>query len=137
MVFASCSPLNALIFSVVYFWMPTPQRSPHVPINVFLPYTIFILRVSISDQHYLELVGLVLHFGIYKTFTFNVNVLKDLHSIPLLGVYFIFAFKSKQVGAKMEKSTQPVYWGCTVITGHTVVGDMLHWAPRMCRATFS
>ena len=26
------------------------------------------------------------------------------------------------------KSTQPVYWGRTVITGRTVVGDMLEWA---------
>ena len=31
----------------------------------------------------------------------------------------------KQVGAKMGKTTQPVYWGRTVITGHTVVEDML------------
>ena len=37
-------------------------------------------------------------------------------------------FKSYQVGAKMGKSTRPVYWGRTVITGHTVVGDMLEWA---------
>ena len=28
----------------------------------------------------------------------------------------------------MGKSTQPVYWGRSVITGHTVVGDMLEWA---------
>ena len=34
----------------------------------------------------------------------------------------------KQVGAKMGKSTRPVYWGRTVITGCTVVGDMLEWA---------
>ena len=32
---------------------------------------------------------------------------------------------AKQVGAKMGKSTRPVYWGRTVIMGHTVVGDML------------
>ena len=38
-----------------------------------------------------------------------------------------------QVGAKMGKLTRPVYWGRTVITGHTV-GDMLDWAPRMCSA---
>ena len=31
----------------------------------------------------------------------------------------------EQVGAKMGKSTQPVYWGRTVKTGRTVVGDML------------
>ena len=42
-----------------------------------------------------------------------------------------------QVGAKMGKSTRPVYWGHTVITGRTVVGDMLQWAPRMCSATSS
>ena len=41
----------------------------------------------------------------------------------------------KQVGAKMGKSTRPVYWGRAVITGRTVVGDMLQWAPRMCSAT--
>ena len=34
----------------------------------------------------------------------------------------------KQVGAKMGKSTRPVYWGRSVITVHTVVGDMLEWA---------
>ena len=28
----------------------------------------------------------------------------------------------------MGKSTQPLYWGRSVITGHTVVGDMLEWA---------
>ena len=33
-----------------------------------------------------------------------------------------------QVGAKMGKSTRPVYWGRSVIAGHTVVGDMLEWA---------
>ena len=35
---------------------------------------------------------------------------------------------NNQVGAKMGKSTRPVYWGHTVITGCTVVGDMLEWA---------
>ena len=34
----------------------------------------------------------------------------------------------QQVGAKMGKSTWPVYRGRTVITGCTVVGDMLEWA---------
>ena len=33
-----------------------------------------------------------------------------------------------QVGAKMGKSTRPIYWGPTVITGRSVVGDMLEWA---------
>ena len=28
----------------------------------------------------------------------------------------------------MGKSPRPVYWGRTVITGRTVVGDMLEWA---------
>ena len=31
----------------------------------------------------------------------------------------------------MGKSTRPVYWGCTLIIGHTVVGDMLEWAHRL------
>ena len=35
------------------------------------------------------------NFGIYKTFTFHVNMLKDPLSLPLLGIYFTFAFKSK------------------------------------------
>ena len=42
--------------------------------------------------------GRTLHctnFGIYKTFTFHVNMLKDPLSLPLLGIYFTFAFKSK------------------------------------------
>ena len=34
----------------------------------------------------------------------------------------------------MGKSTRPVYWGRTVITGRSMVGDMLHWAPRTCSA---
>ena len=37
----------------------------------------------------------------------------------------------------MGKSTRPVYWGCTVKTGRTVVRDMPEWAPRMCSATSS
>ena len=28
----------------------------------------------------------------------------------------------------MGESTRPVYWGRIVITGRTVVGDMLEWA---------
>ena len=28
----------------------------------------------------------------------------------------------------MGKSPSPVYWGRTLITGRTVVGDMLEWA---------
>ena len=34
-------------------------------------------------------------FGIYKTFTFHVNMPKDPLSSLLLGIYFTFAFKSK------------------------------------------
>ena len=37
----------------------------------------------------------------------------------------------------MGKSTRPIYWGRTVKTGRTVVGDMLQWAPRMGNATSS
>ena len=37
----------------------------------------------------------------------------------------------------MGKSTRSVYSGRTMITGHTVVGDMLEWAARMCNATSS
>ena len=37
----------------------------------------------------------------------------------------------------MGKSTRPVYWGRTVISGRTEVADMLQWAPRMCGATSS
>ena len=36
-----------------------------------------------------------MNFGIYKTFTFHVNMLKDPLSLPLLGIYSTFAFKSK------------------------------------------
>ena len=36
-----------------------------------------------------------MNFGIYKTFTFHVNMPKDPLSSPLLGIYFTFAFKSK------------------------------------------
>ena len=36
-----------------------------------------------------------MNFGIYKTFTFFVNMLKDPLSSPLLGIYCTFAFKSK------------------------------------------
>ena len=42
-----------------------------------------------------------------------------------------------QVGAMMVKSTRPVYWGRTVITGRTVVGDMIEWTPSMCSVTSS
>ena len=41
-----------------------------------------------------------------------------------------------QVGAKMWKSTRPVYWGRAVITGRTEVGDMLEWALTMCSTMF-
>ena len=44
---------------------------------------------------------------------------------------------SDQVGANMGKSTRPVYWGRTMITGRTVVGDMLEWAARMCSVASS
>ena len=36
-----------------------------------------------------------MNFGIYKTFTFHVNMPRDPLSSPLLGIDFIFAFKSK------------------------------------------
>ena len=36
-----------------------------------------------------------MNFGIYKTFTFYVNMPKDPLSSPLLEIYFTFAFKSK------------------------------------------
>ena len=36
-----------------------------------------------------------MNFGIYKTFTFHVNMPKDRLSSPLLGIFFTFAFKSK------------------------------------------
>ena len=36
----------------------------------------------------------------------------------------------------MGKSTRPIYRDRTVKTGHTVVGDMLQWAPRMGSATY-
>ena len=36
-----------------------------------------------------------MNFGIYKTFTFHLNMPKDPLSSPLLGIYFTFAFKSK------------------------------------------
>ena len=46
-----------------------------------------------------------------------------------------------QVGAKMGKATQAVYWGCTVKTGRTEVleysHDLLDWAQRMGSATSS
>ena len=58
-----------------------------------------LLEISnLSNMNIAEKSYLTLHctnFGIYKTFTFSVNVLKDPHSIPLLGIYFIFAFKCK------------------------------------------
>ena len=43
-------------------------------------------------------------------------------------VYFVLhGITSYQVGANMGKSTRPIYWGRTVTTGRTVVGDMLEW----------
>ena len=45
--------------------------------------------VKSAKQHH------CMNFGIYKTFTFHVNMPKDPLSSPLLGIYFTFAFKSK------------------------------------------
>ena len=47
----------------------------------------------------------------------------SVEELPVYGLQFPESIN--QVGAKMGKSTRPVYWGCTVITGRTVVGDML------------
>ena len=48
------------------------------------------------------------------------NVIYKMNtSIKALGLVY------QQVGAKMGKSTQPVYWGRIMIRGCTVVGDML------------
>ena len=48
--------------------------------------------------------------------------------LPLFQDTFEIVSITNQVGAKMGKSTRPVYWGRSVITVHTVVGDMLEWA---------
>ena len=37
----------------------------------------------------------------------------------------------------MGESTRPVYWGRAVITGRTVVGNMLEWVPGMRSVTSS
>ena len=59
-----------------------------------------------------------MNFGIYKTFTFHVNMPKDPLSSPLLGIYFTFAFKSKGLKGDLLSSLLDV---SNTVMSHFVV----------------
>ena len=76
-------PIPYLVFSVNLPKLET-ITTPPLFLTLMTPYP------SLPPIH-------CMNFGIYKTFTFHVNMPKDPLSSPLLGIYFTFAFKSKRL----------------------------------------
>ena len=88
-------------------------------LRTFAKHSFLVMLLDLRNNYLEESI-----FHLYGSLSQGLQIVSKLFSCK----HLCFDASPYQVGAKMSKSTRPVYWGRKVITGCTVVEDMLEWA---------